>query len=559
MFSFLLAALTVLSALTVLPITAAADTHEHTFEEDYSFNETHHWHASTCGHDLVSGFGTHDCDAVTSGNATTYTCKRCGYTKVVYDKTGDSEGELVGGATFTGISLTLGSDISINFYMDLTEEARQNGRLTFDIGGRTVTADGTDAKYNAAVGKYYFRTPLTVLEMAETVTATFTCHGVDSVQEYSVAEYIDELVGNPDRYGEKAVALAKKIANYGYYAQLYLASIHESVEIGGDGYAAMEKFGGADIDVGAAKEALADYTVRVSGTSDDLTPYGSTVSFESATALNYYVTAKDGITPSATAVNTVTGETKEVGIRLSGGNVWVVSVRDITATELSDDVAVTINGEITLTGSVLAYCNAVVKAHSGEIVTDKDVAATNAMAAFCEYGQAALEYTSYELTFIEPARYRILTADGGEEITEETTLKCYRPFRFRVVPDENYRITGVYSEGDLEPDENGLYTVSFTGGNHDVIVSAAPVTVDLAVIVSGEGEGKPTNTRVSFEYDGNTVTGSAYAPGQYQISIPKGAQGTVVVIKDGYEEYREAFTADGTVDEITVVLTPSEG
>ena len=370
-----------------------ASTHVHTFSEDYTYDENHHWRVCTCEDEkcknLVDDFAVHTFTVVTNADGSkTCTCV-CGYTKVVYDKP-DDEGEIISGTTYTGISLTLGSDIAINFYMELSEEARQSGTMTFDIGGRIVT--GGEVQYNETEKRYYFRTPLTALEMAETVTATFNFNGIDYIQEYSVAEYIDTIVGNPDKYGKEAVALAKKIANYGYYAQVYLASIHSNVTIGKDGYEKMDKFDDVDIDVEKAIEALANYKVTVSGTSDNLSLYGSTVYFDSATALNYYVTVKDGEEPTATAVNTVTGEEKQVEIKLYKGNIYIVSVKDITATELADDIKVTINNEITLTGSVFAYCNSVVQAHNIDGATEKDTFAVNVMAAFYEYYEAAVEY-----------------------------------------------------------------------------------------------------------------------------------------------------------------------
>ena len=49
--------------------------HEHTFEDAYTFNATHHWYESTCGHeDAVSGFGAHTFDE--NGK-----CTVCGYEK----------------------------------------------------------------------------------------------------------------------------------------------------------------------------------------------------------------------------------------------------------------------------------------------------------------------------------------------------------------------------------------------------------------------------------------------------------------------------------------------
>lgn len=66
-------------------ITVNADTHVHTFSSDYAYDETYHWHESTCGHDVVDGKAPHEFENVVtrpteeSGGYTTHTCKICGY------------------------------------------------------------------------------------------------------------------------------------------------------------------------------------------------------------------------------------------------------------------------------------------------------------------------------------------------------------------------------------------------------------------------------------------------------------------------------------------------
>ena len=61
--------------------------HEHTFEEGWTYDETHHWHKATCGHDVVDAEAEHTfVTTVTdptydAGGFTTYTCSVCGYTK----------------------------------------------------------------------------------------------------------------------------------------------------------------------------------------------------------------------------------------------------------------------------------------------------------------------------------------------------------------------------------------------------------------------------------------------------------------------------------------------
>ena len=63
----------------VLPI---ALKHEHAYASEWSSDNTNHWHASTCGHDVKEGEAAHDFgEGVTVGDITTYTCKVCGFKK----------------------------------------------------------------------------------------------------------------------------------------------------------------------------------------------------------------------------------------------------------------------------------------------------------------------------------------------------------------------------------------------------------------------------------------------------------------------------------------------
>ena len=63
-------------------------THEHTYSSSYEYDDTHHWHPSTCGHNVVSDKEKHTFkEEVTDptyeqGGYTTYTCSICGYSYV---------------------------------------------------------------------------------------------------------------------------------------------------------------------------------------------------------------------------------------------------------------------------------------------------------------------------------------------------------------------------------------------------------------------------------------------------------------------------------------------
>ena len=62
--------------------------HEHTFDSKWEYNDTYHWHPSTCGHDVRSGEEKHTFTSTITdptyeqGGYTTYTCSTCGYSYI---------------------------------------------------------------------------------------------------------------------------------------------------------------------------------------------------------------------------------------------------------------------------------------------------------------------------------------------------------------------------------------------------------------------------------------------------------------------------------------------
>lgn len=69
---------------------SSGSSHSHSYADAWSHDATHHWHASTCGHEVVSGKAEHTWNdgevtkAATCGAAgeKTYTCTVCGATKI---------------------------------------------------------------------------------------------------------------------------------------------------------------------------------------------------------------------------------------------------------------------------------------------------------------------------------------------------------------------------------------------------------------------------------------------------------------------------------------------
>ncbi|MCQ2387508.1 MAG: hypothetical protein MJ066_03570, partial [Clostridia bacterium] len=188
----------------------------------------------------------------------------------------------------------------------------------------------------------------------------------------------------------EARKLAYKISNYGYYTQYYLESIHSEVKIGEGGYQEMNHYTEEDIDVEEAVTKLEDTFVNPTETANYVL-YGRTVYFEYTTALNYYVIVKNGKALTSEMVECDKG--KKVEVSLYKDNIYIVSIKDIKATELNEAYTVNIGNELEITSSVLDYCGAIVNEHKQKD-TEKDKSAIRAMAAFYEYYVASMNYAN---------------------------------------------------------------------------------------------------------------------------------------------------------------------
>ena len=68
--------------------TTTTSNHEHTYSSSYEYDDTYHWHPSTCGHDVRSGEEKHTFTSTITdptyeqGGYTTYTCPTCGYSYI---------------------------------------------------------------------------------------------------------------------------------------------------------------------------------------------------------------------------------------------------------------------------------------------------------------------------------------------------------------------------------------------------------------------------------------------------------------------------------------------
>ncbi len=92
----------ILFAVSTFMVSCSQEVHEHTYASEWTRDETNHWHAATCGHDVTEGktehsFGewttTKEATCTENGERKT-TCTICGYEKTeVTDKTEHNFGD----------------------------------------------------------------------------------------------------------------------------------------------------------------------------------------------------------------------------------------------------------------------------------------------------------------------------------------------------------------------------------------------------------------------------------------------------------------------------------
>ena len=198
-------------------------------------------------------------------------------------------------------------------------------------------------------------------------------------------QYIRAFRDAENRYDAKTLKLVKALAEYGYYAQLYLSDVR-GWSLGSD-HAAMDDYGYTpasytDADREAAKTALAKYAISVKRSSK-IEKVSFSLSLDSDTALHLYFTPAASYKGGAAA--TVDGAAAEATMK---DGRFTLEIPGISAHRLGNtfNVKLVTGGQTTTVKvSALSYVYAILN-------NAKDSLAANAMIALYKYYQAAAAY-----------------------------------------------------------------------------------------------------------------------------------------------------------------------
>ena len=306
---------------------------------------------SAKGHNYTAAVTEPTCEA---GGYTTHACTNCGHSYVdsytdpvdhVYEDgycKWCGEGEAY--AKFTTISTSLGGNIAMNFYLELSEDlvADPEAYIQFTYAGKTLNVPLSEGILSDGV--YRFSCPITSKNMTDDITAqVYNAAGpVGNSKTMDVATYCNWVI---DNYTDaKTVNLMKAMLNYGASAQMLFN--YRTDDLANADLAEADKVFGK-VDASA-------YLHSRTGEEEGIKPSTYTLLLDSETTVRVYFQLTGDKTIDE---YTFTVDGVEVEPKYKDG-LYYIEKQNISAHRL-DDLHTFTCGDITITYGGLSYVNQV--------------------------------------------------------------------------------------------------------------------------------------------------------------------------------------------------------
>lgn len=300
-----------------------------------------------------------DCDAKSEEDAeitsretsdgTVYTAKVTFYGETYTDtKTVPKEAERT---VFGAHSLSLNGSIGVNFYLDLSQEEKEDATVSFawTVGDKEKTHTVSLKDEERQSSGYKATCPIAVAEMTYDITASVTLGGKTYTDTYSAAAYADVILRDAsfaDSYitaendkgnngGERLLALQKLIKtmlDYGSKAQVRFDRSTDHLANGGTDF--------FDDEV-AFTSSASDMSEKLDQIG--LSYVGSSVIYLSETTLRHYYKITDKSKFTDEIGNTVTFDGKKVDYGKKDGMIYFEK-RDIAAPQLDTAYVLSLGG-----------------------------------------------------------------------------------------------------------------------------------------------------------------------------------------------------------------------
>jgi len=270
-----------------------------------------------------------------------------------------------------GYSISLGGNIAVNYYMNLTDETLNDGnsKVVFTVpnGDSAYTVEIPVYDASSKDGYYVFTCEVAAKEMTSAIHAKIvTSDGETLLEDYTVQQYAKVILLDTDKYA-KEQELVKAMLNYGTQAQIYFN--HNSKN------PANSIMAEADRDFGTY--SFDEFAPVISGAQTGVTYYGSTLSLNSETAVKYYFVVEDENNMPEFKINGALVATTK------NGNLFEIEISDIPAHKL-DEVYTVEAGALKIEYGAFSYAYQASK-------TNKE-ALKNTVNALYAYNLAAAEY-----------------------------------------------------------------------------------------------------------------------------------------------------------------------
>ncbi len=227
-----------------------------------------------------------------------------------------------------GLSMALGDNLDMNFYVAVDETNVANTRVQLD--GETILL--TPEALDDATGNYKFSVELAAAQMTDTVTFTLMVdETVIETGTYSVRQYADAILAGT--YDETVKAMVRSMLHYGAAAQTYFDYLPEQL--------ANE---GLDEPVYEPVPGQAETAMSAQGSIAGVRYYGASLLFRSETAVRFYFEAAEVADCTFTANGAVC-----TPVEKSDG-MYYVEIDGINPQELGHSITLTVtNGSETIT------------------------------------------------------------------------------------------------------------------------------------------------------------------------------------------------------------------
>jgi hypothetical protein len=230
-----------------------------------------------------------------------------------------------------GTSVSLGSELVVNFYAELTDT--ESAAMTFCVNEDTRTVPVAQARHIEG-NLYAFPCTIAAAQMTDTIEATLSDSGNTYQTSTSVRAYADKLFAS--KQWDKLAANDMMVAtlNYGAAAQKYFG--YNTENFANTGY---EKAATAEI-------PQVDSSNPVSGSVSGISFYGASLVFKTRIAVRFYFTVKGDIADYNFSIG-------EKPVYKNG--MYYVEVPDINPQDYAENITLTVNDQMAVTYSPMQY------------------------------------------------------------------------------------------------------------------------------------------------------------------------------------------------------------